>query len=418
MFAPKLIRVAVLFGWMMMVVAPPSVPIAVSAEPTQPSPGWAESSAGVLVLADGGVLTGRISQSADDRYVVARGGAEISVPAAHVAIVCSTLDEAYQRQRGAMQNPTADSHLTLADWCLTCGLYSQAAQELLAARALDPRHPKLELLERRLAVIAHPAPKPPTTTSTPATTNPQSAKAGPSVQLPAPADGLPDGVVERFTRRVQPLLVNNCTTAGCHHPGGPQSFELDRALLHGMANRRSTMHNLAAVLALVDRERPHESPLLTIPRRDHGGMDHPIFGPRQSQQFQQLVDWVAMVTNTSAGAEEPPATNDAPAAGPPAESARPLTRWREPVTRVTYDKDGKVKIPSPSRRTVVTQSTAEGRDDAAGLDDATLPPITPSPLRYGAHIQHWQPKDPFDPEIFNRQTRQTANQNASASPQN
>ncbi|MEX0642423.1 MAG: hypothetical protein WD468_06965 [Pirellulales bacterium] len=346
----------------------------VAAEPPSSPRAAGEAHGGVLVLSDGGVLTGRISQSAD-RYIVARGGAEISIPVASVALVCGTLQEAYQRQRSAMQTPTAETHLKLAEWCLALGLYPQAAEELVAARGLDPRHPKLELLERRLAVVGRPAPEKNSTADISTLEKTSTRK---SVQSPRSTSELPDGVVERFTRKVQPLLVNNCTTAGCHRPGSPQSFELDRSLLHGMANRRSTMHNLSAVLVLVDHERPQDSPLLTIPRRDHGGMNHPIFGPRHSSQFQQLVDWVAMVTqSTVMEGASPPAD-----AGQNAEiSVTPVRSppiWTEPV-------------------------------EAASFEDA-LPPLTPAPLRYGAHLRPWEPKDPFDPEIFNRQSRATAEQ--------
>jgi hypothetical protein len=374
MYGLNLIRVAVLILSMLMAFAPARVHRAAAAEPVQPAQGAAESRDGVLVLRDGGVLTGQISQLVD-RYVVARGGAEISVPAASVAMACDTLDAAYLRQRAEMQSPTAEAHLTLADWCLRFGLYPQAAEELVAARGLDPRHAKLELLERRLAVVSRPAPdkKSP---SAAAAANPQTAPTRDSVRSPTSTGELPDGVVERFTRKVQPLLVNNCTTAGCHRPGGPQSFELDRALLHGMANRRSTMHNLSAVLALVDRERPQDSPLLTIPRRDHAGMNHPIFGPRQSPQFQQLVDWVAMVTESTTAAEDTPAADAEQAAAARVEPPPAPPRWREPVEAVSFDE--------------------------------SLPPLTPSPVRYGAQLRAWQPKDPFDPEIFNRQTRQAA----------
>ncbi len=370
MSGPNLIRVAVPFLTMLMAFAPPRVHRAAAAEPAQPAQAAAESHDGVLLLRDGGVLTGQISQSAD-RYVVAHGGAEISVPAAGVAMVCDTLEEAYRRQRSEMQSPTAESHLLLADWCLRFELYPQAAEELVAARGLDPRHAKLELLERRLAVAGRPAPaKKSPATAAAATANPQAAPARNSVRSPT-SDELPDGVVERFTRKVQPLLVNNCTLAGCHRTGGPQSFELDRALLHGMANRRSTMRNLAAVLALVDRERPQDSPLLTIPRRDHAGMNHPIFGPRHSPQFQQLVDWVAMVTESSASTDEAPAKEAVPAADLSAGPVMPPPRWREPV-------------------------------EAARFEESGPTPFTPSKLRYGAQIQSWRPRDPFDPEIFNR----------------
>ena len=408
MYGPNLIRVAALLILTMTVIAPAHVQFAAGAVQTSEVPASKEPLQRVLVLRDGGVLTGQISQSAD-RYVVVSNGAEISVPAANVAFVSRTLDEAYEHQRRAMQQPTAEAHLNLADWCLRCRLYPQAAQELLAARGLEPRHPKLALLERRLAVIGRPSPQRSTAVvaadSQPVPTNESDERRTLTEELPA-------GAVERFTRKVQPLLVNNCTTAGCHRAGGPQSFELDRALLHGMSNRRSTTHNLAAVLEIVDRERPQESQLLTIPRRDHGGMNRPIFGPRQSQQFQQLVEWVAMVTNSAAGGEDVPSADDGQAGDPPSESESPPVRWREPVMRVTYDADGKVRVPIPSKRLAATKSADSA---AADFDDAALPPFTPSQLRYGAKVQPWQPKDPFDPEIFNRQS---AKQKPNTSPQN
>ena len=102
-------------------------------------------------------------------------------------------------------------------------------------------------------------------------------------------------MLELFTRKVQPVLVNNCTASKCHQPGGRQSFQLDRALLRGEANRRTTMQNLSATLALVDRAHPEVSPLLTVPRQTHGGMTGPVFGPRQEQAFKHLADWVALV---------------------------------------------------------------------------------------------------------------------------
>src|SRR4030095_5245611 len=100
---------------------------------------------------------------------------------------------------------------------------------------------------------------------------------------PASVNEVPSGVVELFTRKVQPVLVNNCSTSGCHQSGGKQSVQFDRALLRGEANRRSTMHNLEAALALVDRAHPDQSPLLTVPRKKHGGTAGAIFGPRQEQ---------------------------------------------------------------------------------------------------------------------------------------
>ena len=63
------------------------------------------------------------------------------------------------------------------------------------------------------------------------------------------------------------------------------------------------MRNLEAALALVDRVHPDQSPLLTVPRKTHGGTSGPIFGPRQEQAFKHLVDWVALVVPPRDGAE-------------------------------------------------------------------------------------------------------------------
>jgi hypothetical protein len=337
------------------------------------------------------MLTGAISRSGD-RYLVHGEKSEINVPAASVAIVCHTLAEAYEHRRQALPQPTAEAHLALAEWCMQCGLYPQAAQELLAARKLEPRQRKLPLLERRLAVLTQPPQvRPAAATDTATTPTPSSAPPEPA----SLADELPAEVVERFTRKVQPLLVNNCTATGCHRSGGTQSFQLDRALLHGMANRRSTRQNLAAVMALVNRERPTESTLLTIPRQDHGGMDRPIFGPRQDQQFLQLAEWVGMLSKPTASA----------ALAPIVESA--VGHRREPVERAAYDANG--ELGDSAQVDVSDSAKSEAYDSPAEFDTAAgevapLPRLGSQPLRYGAQLKPWRPKDPFDPEIFNRQT--------------
>jgi hypothetical protein len=385
MLGPKLIRVSLMPLSLFLAVASTYVSRAVAVEPVLPAPTVDDLRESVLVMRDGGVLQGRIVRSAE-RYRVIHGQGEISVPVASVAMVCASLEDAYLRQRREMQSPTADTHLQLANWCLTNALNSQAEAELAAARKLDARHPKLELLERRLAVVSRPVPERKSVTAVESTSADAMPERSP---MPVPPADLPEGVVERFTRRVQPLVVNNCTSGGCHRTGGKQTFQLDRALLHGMANRRSTMSNLAAVLQLVDREQPQESALLTIPRLDHGGMEHPIFSPRHSSQFQQLVDWVALVTQPDANAE-----------GEPNEGAEQLFQQTRPPQSPPVRTVSQEQVPTPPRwRQPV---------EAASFEDSVPPPFQPSTMQYGARLHAWQPKDPFDPEIFNRQTQATS----------
>ena len=262
-----------------------------------------------IVLKDGGVLVGNVSQ-VGDRYVVTRPGSEIRVAPANVLLICDSLEEAYDLRREKIARPDAATHLDLADWCLRYNLISQATRELADARRLDPNHPRVGLLERRLAA----ATISPTQSARPVSSPPAARVTSTTGSAPAnaaPIDALPEGAVERFTRKVQPILVNNCTVSGCHQPGGPQNFQLDRSLLHGLGNRRTTMRNLAATLAIIDREQPQLSPLLTVPRETHGDMDRPIIGPRQQAAFEHLVDWVALVTNTQDDDEVTPKPNPA-----------------------------------------------------------------------------------------------------------
>ncbi len=339
--------------------------------------------AGFLVLQDGGVLAGQITRAAD-WYVVARAGGQMQIANSRVMLACRSLEEAYEYRRQHINESKVDAHLSLADWCLRHNLLADAERELIEARRLDPDHPRIGLLARRLVnAKEQPLPKAPNATNSNVApqiaTQPQPAAAI-AVDLPA-------GVVERFTRKVQPVLVNSCTMSGCHQPGGRQAFQLDRALLRGEANRRTTMHNLEATLALVNREHPEQSLLLTVPRKTHGGMAAPIFGPRQEQAFQHLADWVELVVPPAPPADDAANLDQKSTAAAPAEAVG--TPVVHPAVRPT------------ARRNLGPQPQV---NPAAATEVVEAPPTlrTPHRLQYGARLESWQPRDEFDPEIFNR----------------
>jgi hypothetical protein len=329
-----------------------------------------------IVLKDGGVLVGEVSRDGD-RYLIARAGGEIQVASANVLLVCDSLEEAYELRRAKIERRDAASHLLLADWCLRYNLVSQATRELANARELEPLHPRLALLERRIDALRNPrsqAVRPANSTQVNAATI--KTATGPS-KVTTQIDELPDRAVERFTRKVQPILVNNCTTSGCHQRGGPQEFQLDRSLLHGQGNRRTTMQNLAATLALIDRGQPHLSPLLTVPRETHGGMEGPIFGPRQQVAFAHIVDWIAMVSNSAAAGQEASSLNSE-------------------IEVAAYDQAMKATVAQANPTDSNAVPLAPEADDLQEI---------PATIRYGAQLQAWRPKDQFDPEIFNRAQR-------------
>lgn len=363
----------------------------------------------VLVLHDGGILAGKISRSGE-RYIVQRETGETYVPAGNVLLVASSLEDAYHQRRQRMISPTADRHLELADWCLRHQMLAFAHGELTEARRLDARSSKLVMLERRLALAmarleAPPSPK--KSLSTEATDTATAEIISPAVKVDV--SGLPAGALERFTRKVQPVLVNSCTTTGCHQAGSATAFQLDRAIRYDVSNRRSTMSNLAAALTLVDRQNPQQSPLLTVPRQTHGGMEKPVFGPRQEAAYRHLYDWVMLVTaNTAKAAPQSPSapgiTNGKPSDFV-ATNEHESTPQNLPVTRGERRCDFDV-APAAYEEEVPAAAPGDVALPENGASMSTLRP--PQQLRYGATLERWTPRDEFDPAIFNRQQARAA----------
>jgi hypothetical protein len=367
-----------------------------------------DAQSNILLLQDGGVLTGQISHE-DSWYVVGRAGGQLQVAESRVLFVGHTVRDAYDFRRTHLHNNTVEAHLELAEWCLRYSLTDEASSELAAAKTLGPEHPKLQLLERRLAAskehaiqLASPA----------APKDPPAANAAQTSPLVVTPD-LPNGALEMFTRKVQPVLVNNCTVSKCHEPGGPQSFQLNRAVLRGEANRRTTMQNLSAALAIIDREHPEKSELLTVPRQTHGGTNGPIFGARQEQAFKHLADWVAIVSlKPTTDPVQNPADSQL-ATSPPIEPHKPKPRTiaaGRPTAVLSPTRAGlqlgtseMPDTPQPSEPIV-----EPAVEPTAATDEPVKTLRQPHRLKYGGTAEKWQPRDPFDPEIFNRRQHPAA----------
>ncbi len=347
---------------------------------------------GVLLLKNGELIAGTIT-AAGDRYDVELKDAEISVRRTDVAAVCSTLEECYTAKRAAIDESRVQDHLDLAEWCLKNGLLATAEKEVAAARNLDSEHPKIPLLERRMALERE----------QPCDAEPAAAKAPPSQPLDTMVRGLPGGAMPSFTNTVQPLLLNYCAKGGCHASRGAGALHLERIAPNRLTGRNATQRNLAAALALVDREKPAASKLLTAPIRPHGSLKSPVFSGREQTQYRQLVEWVYLV----AGVHDPPAEpslsdRSAPLlqaikgrAQPPFEQAQPAAG--KPVADPNAPPMGLLN--------------ADGAAPAAGAANAPPPNyrltrvhgqlvMRPAPER--GDVEDFAPKDPFDPEIFNR----------------
>lgn len=335
---------------------------AVGAEPFQLGPVPVE---GVLVLRNGQAVAGSLTRAGDHFFVGLPDG-EIRLRADDVEMACRDLDEAYLRKRAVMPLGDAHRHLDLAGWCMRHGLLGPAASELAEAMRANPNHPLIPVLRRRLEMGLHPKEEEPAA---------ERQELGPSrEELDAMVRRLPSGVVETFTAEVQPLLMNNCTSSGCHGPNSEHELRLLRVPRNRPGGRRITQQNLHAVLQWVDRDTPENSRLLTVTIEPHGGTDRPVFTQRQVGQLQQLAGWVAKLGNLPER-DEVPATVD-----------RAAARARTASNPVSPSDPFSATPPSPTPTSGVTE------------------PADQRPrVQRGATPEASVPVDPFDPDIFNRQ---------------
>jgi hypothetical protein len=270
-------------------------------------------------------------------------------------------------------------NLELAEWCLRQRLYEQAALALAGAVDADPQHPRIALLERRLKFALEQPAEAPTKTAP--------ASDAPSIRdLERTADALPPGCVEAFTTSIQPMLMNHCSTAGCHGSQSETPLQLMRVSAGRAPSRRATQRNLYSVLSLVDRERPGESPLLTIPTHPHGSVKSPIFSSRETNQYRQLVAWAYQV----AGQSLP-------------EGVGVISELPGPTARRVARRQQSHKGPR-----VATDSSPDGPDaKPAAARKPAGQPASRSKASETAEVDTTDEVDPFDPAVFNQRYHPT-----------
>jgi len=324
---------------------------------------------GMVVLRNGEVIEGKITRD-EGIYIVDIPNGRIRIKQADVDLVCGNLEEGYRRKRAAIHVGDVHDHLDLAQWCMRHNLFGLATVELADATAADPKHPMIAALQHRLKMAMEP---PPSDVKMKKLLSP-----GPSNdELDRMIRGMPRGVVETFTQSVQPMLLNNCATAGCHGPQSETGLRLWHIAAGRPSSRRTTQRNLYSVLQFINRENPSASKLLTAATKPHGTAQHAIFSEHQAVQYQRMLDWASLVVRPEA-AEQPEsvARRSAPeVVEPPAEAA---------PGRLPQEAGKGRLLTASARRRTPRDAGAPGKADKA------------APASFD------QPADPFDPEGFNR----------------
>lgn len=350
---------------------------------------------GVLLLRNGEVRPGKIIP-AGDHYLVSLPHAEFRYRTSDVEMLCKDLEEVYQRKRARVTLGKAAEHVDLADWCLKNDLIDHAETQLTYALAADANYPRIRLLERRLELARRDDGARPAAHHAPARRGPTNDDLDRFIR------GMPGNAVETFTSTIQPLLVNNCTTSGCHGPQSDAKLQLLRIPLGTPPTRRTTQRNLYAVWQHVNTNNPATSPLLVEATQRHGNSKAAIFNDRDAAQFLQLAAWVNQFGR--GGRKTPqPATVKAPSAPllqtmPPAAPARQVLETSGNPQAKPAGNPG-LSATVAKRDSLVGQPTAEAGASvpaSANADDSgDKAQRKPRPVDY-------TPVDPFDPEIFNR----------------
>jgi hypothetical protein len=354
-------------------------------------PGPARTTGRILLLEGDRTLEGEIQREGQD-YLVRRPVGELWVSGDRVLRLCATWREAYAYVRSQANLGDPDERLRLAHWCQLHGLRKGALAEATAAVQLRPGDTEARrlqsLLRRATAAAKHQRPAKP------------ARQAAAAIRPLAPVDLSSDSLCG-FTTRVQPILMNAC--ASCHVGDRGGSFQLMRAYADGTMARRVTQHNLAAVMAQVDKERPQVSPLLVKAVSMHGGAAQAPLKSRQTPAFRHLEEWIeqtladnpylleepARAAKTSSGETGPVARR----AGPrkPSESTEEVGVFQPAVSADGPD-PGAAPVVAVTGPALKPNRKASGTAHPARQTPAAGPP-KPRPA----------PADPFDPLIFNQQ---------------
>jgi hypothetical protein len=250
----------------------------------------------VVVLRHGGILLGQVRRDRDRLVVTQSTDHVIRVPLDTVDFVVDSLDIAYRKKLERIATTDLQAHFRLAQWCLRHGLHDQAADRMLYLSQQSPDHPWVRVLESRLRQQASGTENSSTPTAV--------AAAVPASSEPLAIEQFPAETMARFTRGVQPLLLNRCGQTTCHGSATPSDLQLLRGP-HGVQTQVLTWQNLQSTLLQVNYDDPDASPLLQLARSLHGSAQRLPFEPYEQKQFQLLYDWVKAVAAGSAPPSEP-----------------------------------------------------------------------------------------------------------------
>jgi len=326
---------------------------------------------GVLLLKNGNTLSGRITQEGEVFTLAMGQKSTIRMPADRVEFACRSMEQAYLKYRALVGTTTVRHHVELANWCLDQQLSSYGNFHLEMAVQSDPNSVVVTQLVRRYEAhrkknansVRKASYEMPVVPPQPEPSIPQ------AVDL---ASQLPNSLIYHFTRRVQPLLLNNCALSNCHSEVSSNSFRLVKFDSVRSIPRRMTLKNMNASLEFVNFQQLANSELVLKASTEHGG----VHGHRSKLPPEQVAAIYAWVRGCG--------------------SSMPRGLVPSTVVPATFNKPLETQ-PTSGSKSPKFQSVFPGNANM-GLPGAPRPfrsvpsrPVAKQPTK----------NDPFDPEVFN-----------------
>ena len=347
------------------------------------------------------MIEGKIELKEDKFWITKPSGSRIAFPISKIEVTCDTVQEVYWSRYASLSPSDSNGHVRLMKWCLQKKLLKEAGNQIEILQHLDIKpNQQLQLNQQLLALMETRIQE----LSAPRTTKqndktPQTIKAVDDRDdidtmvrpvnyesfivereriaieraqhkklLQSTMKSLPERAVVTFKRKIEPLLIHSCYTAKCHD-GNSSSFNFRTLSKNSPIPKQMSQENLFQVMKFADFNQPLQSKLLKAAGLPHAGQDEPILKV-ETQQFQLLGAWLIAV------------------------SSQP-THFH-PVPNTFLESDLKVETKKEDSASKTVQ--AMPKKLTAANDFAPMPygKQTPEPQ------QSVDRKDPFDPEVFNR----------------
>ncbi len=213
---------------------------------------------GVVLLKNDRVLQGDVERRGDFYHVEIANQSAVTLPIAQVESVGQSIKDIYIYKLRSVSRWSAGDHFKLTRWCIVNNLLDEAAlhyQEVAKEAGDHPRVKQLaiELKNQMLrdpefrAYLGLSAAEPSLgeageIQSSPSKSAVVSASANMRVvQHPQ--------IVQHFSERIQPILINRCSQAACH--GSQSSNQLQLLEPYARASLETSSKNLASVLSQI-----------------------------------------------------------------------------------------------------------------------------------------------------------------------